>query len=441
MTRILILGANGQLARNTTRVLLRDTNAKLTLYLRQAHRLTNPNRERVMIVEGDVLDPKALTAAMKGQHVVYANLSGDMKQQAECIVNAMHATGLRRLVFISSMGIYGEAPGERYRSVLDPYRDSAAAIEASDLDYTLLRPGWFTHDDEVSYQLTQKGEPFKGHDVSLNSLSDFIVKLALTAGLHVRQSLGISRGVRRSCRKQSGRTSSVTWSPSVDGRIVTERWKLPSAVHAEYERTAATFKADAWIIGRVSMEPYAGKARVPTRKPSKPIGRTDFIARREAASYAIAVDPSGKLRWQSSSVDGEHVITVLTEQVTDAYLAFLPVEGRLVHLRRSEGRESRAGPRETSQLVRNRATPPRGRRKDQRGVPRREPHRRAQRTGDPHRRWGHRRAVALRLAVGEGSRTSPEADLRQEARGKPALAAVPGEELSRSIENGVLASG
>jgi 2,5-diamino-6-(ribosylamino)-4(3H)-pyrimidinone 5'-phosphate reductase len=115
--------------------------------------------------------------------------------------------------------------------------------------------------------------------------------------------------------------------PSVDGRIVTERWRLPSAVYAEYERTARTFKADAWIIGRVSMEPYAGKARVPTRKPSKPIGRTDFIARREAASYAVAVDPSGKLRWQSSSIDGEHVITVLTERVTDAYLAFLRTKG------------------------------------------------------------------------------------------------------------------
>ncbi len=58
----------------------------------------------------------------------------------------------------------------------------AAVIEASDLDYTILRPGWFTRDDEVSYQITLKGQPFKGHDVSLNSLSDLIVKLALTPG-------------------------------------------------------------------------------------------------------------------------------------------------------------------------------------------------------------------------------------------------------------------
>ena len=85
-------------------------------------------------------------------------------------------------------------PGERYRCVLDPYRDSAAVIEASDLDYTILRPGWFTKEGERSYQLTQKGEPFKGHDVSLNALSDLIVKLALTPGMESRRSIGVSRG-------------------------------------------------------------------------------------------------------------------------------------------------------------------------------------------------------------------------------------------------------
>src|SRR5271166_1643352 len=193
-TKVLILGANGQLARNTTRVFLRDTDAKLTLYLRRLSRLTNPDPNRVTIVEGDVLDRRTLEAAMKGQDVVYANLSGAMKHQAENIVAAMDATGLKRLVFISSMGIYGEVPGEQYRSVLDAYRDSAAVIEASDLGYTILRPGWFTRDEEVSYQLTQRGEPFKGHDVSLNSLSDLIVKLALTPGMESRRSLGVSGG-------------------------------------------------------------------------------------------------------------------------------------------------------------------------------------------------------------------------------------------------------
>ena len=193
MPNILILGANGQLARNTVPFFLEHPSVPLTLYLRRANRLKNPDPSRVTIMEGDVLDVETLKAAMRGQDVVYANLAGAMEQQAKTILDAMHATGLKRLIFISSMGIYGEVPGERYRSVLDPYRDSAAVIEASDLDYTILRPGWFTHDDEISYQITQKGERFKGHDVSLNSLSDLIVKLALSPTREARRSLGVSR--------------------------------------------------------------------------------------------------------------------------------------------------------------------------------------------------------------------------------------------------------
>ena len=190
--RVLVLGANGQLARHTTTFFVQRTAVQLTLFLRNASRLRNTDAARVAIVEGDVLDRQALIAAMQEQDVVYANLNGPMALAAEAIIDAMHSTGLKRLIFISSMGIYGEVPGEKYRSVLDPYRDSAAVIEASDLDYTILRPGWFTQDDAIDYQLTQKGEPFQGHNVSLNSLSDLIVKLALSPKLHVRCSVGVS---------------------------------------------------------------------------------------------------------------------------------------------------------------------------------------------------------------------------------------------------------
>lgn len=192
MTNVLILGANGQLARHTTKVFLETTEARLTLYLRRAERLANPDPARVRIVDGDVLDRAKLTAAMAGQDVVYANLAGDMARQARTIIDAMQEVALKQLIFISSMGIYGEVPGERYRSVLDPYRDAALLIEASDLDYTILRPGWFTRDPAIHYRLTQKGEPFRGHDISLNGLSDLIVKLATTPGLYARESLGVS---------------------------------------------------------------------------------------------------------------------------------------------------------------------------------------------------------------------------------------------------------
>ncbi len=115
--------------------------------------------------------------------------------------------------------------------------------------------------------------------------------------------------------------------PSVDGRIVTGAWSLPRRLLAEYERTGSSFDADAWIIGRISMEPYAGHAALPPRTGSGRIPRTDFVARRDAPSYAIAIDPSGKLRWESGSIDEEHAVAVLTERVPDRYLAFLRSRG------------------------------------------------------------------------------------------------------------------
>ena len=196
MTGVLILGAYGQIARVATRLFLEQTDVELTLYLRNAKRLKGiGDQERVRVIEGDVLDDKALDAAMPGQDCVYANLSGRMEEQARGIIRAMHKAGVKRLIFISSMGIYGEVPGERYRSILDPYRDSARVIEESDLDYTIIRPEWLNDRDEIDYGTTQKGEPFKNPSatVSRKSVADLVVRLASTPGLEIRKSLGVHK--------------------------------------------------------------------------------------------------------------------------------------------------------------------------------------------------------------------------------------------------------
>ena len=193
MIDVLILGASGSIARVATDLFLAQTDARLTLYLRRAGRRKHHDASRVRLVEGDVLDTPKLTEVMAGQDVVYANLAGDFEPMATSVVKAMHVTGARRLIWISSMGIYDEVPGQRYRSVLDPYRDSARVIEASDLDYTVLRPAWFTDADEIDYETTQKGDPFKGGTVSRKSVAALVVKLATSPGLEVRRSLGVSK--------------------------------------------------------------------------------------------------------------------------------------------------------------------------------------------------------------------------------------------------------
>lgn len=70
---------------------------------------------------------------------------------------------------------------------------AADVIEASDLDYTILRPAWFTNADEVDYETTRKGEPEKGSVVSQKSLATFIAKIIESPEKYVRENLGVNK--------------------------------------------------------------------------------------------------------------------------------------------------------------------------------------------------------------------------------------------------------
>lgn len=190
--KVLVLGASGSVGEETVPVLLAETRASLTLVARQVDGLKRFEGNRVRLTKGDVLDPASLDAVMAGQDIVFASLSGRLEKMAENIVAAMKRHGVKRLIFISSMGIYGET-GEDHGSILDPYRKSAAVVEASGLDYTVIRPGWFTAVPSVDYQLTRKGEPFRGHQVSRRSIADLVSKLVQNPAQHVGESLGIAQ--------------------------------------------------------------------------------------------------------------------------------------------------------------------------------------------------------------------------------------------------------
>jgi 2,5-diamino-6-(ribosylamino)-4(3H)-pyrimidinone 5'-phosphate reductase len=110
---------------------------------------------------------------------------------------------------------------------------------------------------------------------------------------------------------------------SLDGRIIVQRWgNLPG--RSEYETTANTFESQAWLCGRVTMEKDFTHGRQPTLPAvASPLDRQDFVAPHGASSFAIAVDAHGKLGWDAPAIDDDHLISVLTEQVPDAYLAYL----------------------------------------------------------------------------------------------------------------------
>lgn len=189
MKKIIILGASSGLAKHVITALQIKNNVQLTLFLRNKNRLPITVLDNCDIIEGDVLEYDTLKRAITGHEIVYVNLAGDLGKMAENIVKAMKETGVKRVVAISSIGIY-DTP---LKPVLKPYRALADAFENSGLDYTILRPTWFTGVDEVDYEITKKGEPEKGSVISKKSIAAFVGKLIEQPDLYVKESLGINK--------------------------------------------------------------------------------------------------------------------------------------------------------------------------------------------------------------------------------------------------------
>jgi uncharacterized protein YbjT (DUF2867 family) len=189
MKNVIIIGASGNIATRVVDMLVQKDDIQLTLLVRNKNRLKNKSTSRCHIIEGNAVDYRQVKDAIKGQDIVYANLAGDLETMASNIVKAMEETGVKRLIFISSIGIYDDP----LRPVLRPYRKAADVIEGSKLEYTILRPTWFTDADEVDYETTRKGEPEKGSVVSQKSIATFITKLIESPDTYVRENVGINK--------------------------------------------------------------------------------------------------------------------------------------------------------------------------------------------------------------------------------------------------------
>ena len=117
---------------------------------------------------------------------------------------------------------------------------------------------------------------------------------------------------------------------SIDGRIVTDGWPLSEAERGEYEAIHESYEADAWLVGRVTMERHFASGVRPESEMAREYHgppREDFVAPGGHESFAIAVDARGKLRWESGGMEGDHLVTILTERVSDDYLASLRDRG------------------------------------------------------------------------------------------------------------------
>ncbi|MEC0111212.1 RibD family protein [Paenibacillus taichungensis] len=124
---------------------------------------------------------------------------------------------------------------------------------------------------------------------------------------------------------------------SLDGKIAGDYLSEERAKYFtnKYEEIHEQYGIKAWICGRITMEKhFTLENELDLDHKNAPyIPRTDYVADVEATHYAIAVDPSGKLAWTHNTItddddrEGHHIVEVLTERVSDAYLAHLRKKG------------------------------------------------------------------------------------------------------------------
>src|SRR6266568_3028336 len=106
MKKVIIIGASGSLAQYVIDALKPLKNVQLTLYVRSKSKLDKEAGEGGTIIEGDAMDYKSVRDAVAGHDIVYVNLAGNLEAMTKNIVKAMKETGVKRIIAISSIGIY-----------------------------------------------------------------------------------------------------------------------------------------------------------------------------------------------------------------------------------------------------------------------------------------------------------------------------------------------
>lgn len=203
MKNVLLLGATGTAGSALTKKLLSETNCHLTLFARHAGEVYT-DTDRISVINGDAKNIAELKAIMQNQDVVYCAISGDaLPQITENIVSAMTESNVNRLIFMGAVGIYNEIPDEiDGEDNLDnepaqiPNRKAVDIVESSNLNYTILRPGYLRDGNEDDFVLTLKGEVAKGYITPIPALVKFAVKIILDDELYSRESVSITQDAK-----------------------------------------------------------------------------------------------------------------------------------------------------------------------------------------------------------------------------------------------------
>lgn len=124
---------------------------------------------------------------------------------------------------------------------------------------------------------------------------------------------------------------SILMLTSVDGSLHPSRFTTsPEGTRrdwsGQYEKVHASLHGNAWLVGRVTMAEMSKSAAHAPPAPWK-VQKPIYIARINVQTFAIALDPAGKIHFQGGKAAGDDVIVLLGRDVADSHLAELAADG------------------------------------------------------------------------------------------------------------------
>jgi putative NADH-flavin reductase len=189
--KVIVFGGTGTVGRLVVEQAV-EQGHEVTLLTRDRARV-GPPPARVHVVEGDVFDARAIAPVIAGHDAVVVTLGGGRKggvraRGTAAIIEAMRATGVRRLVVQSLIGVGDSREqlnffwkrlmfGLLLRGAFADHVEQERLTRASGLDWTIVRPGSFTDGPRTgSYRRGFGPQEKTSLKVSRADVAEFVVE-------------------------------------------------------------------------------------------------------------------------------------------------------------------------------------------------------------------------------------------------------------------------
>lgn len=198
MKKVVIFGASGHTGKYITEKMKAEKELEVSVFVRKPEKFGDMDLSNVNVIQGDALDAEDVKRAMDGQDILLCSLEGDVLTMAKNIVAALEETSVKRIIWITGMGIHREIKGlhgimlNMYAKKRPEYIQAADMIAESKAVTTLLRCPGIVDGDNTKYTLSREGEQPKKWSIDRAGIAQCMYDLIMNEELGVNESLGIT---------------------------------------------------------------------------------------------------------------------------------------------------------------------------------------------------------------------------------------------------------